>query len=103
MASIMEDEGLSLIVRKAIADENKLTYAGVFACISLGAYSSLEAVGLTATVAPRLAAHGVATNMIAGYHHDHIFVQTELADLAISVLQELSASQAMLDSESPDN
>jgi hypothetical protein len=67
-----------------------LSYEGVFRCITLGIHSSLEAVGLTAAVAGKLATHGIAANVIAAYFHDHIFVQSELADRAIGILSEYS-------------
>jgi hypothetical protein len=45
----------------------------------LTVHSSLEAVGLTAAVARKLALHGISANVVAAYYHDHIFVQTKKA------------------------
>ena len=70
------------------ADSFDLPYDGIFRCITLGVHSSLEAVGLTAAVAGKLAAHGIAANVIAAYFHDHVFVQANLADRAIGLLLE---------------
>lgn len=88
VASFAEAEGLTLVLLKEAADGVSLPYDGVFRCITLGVHSSLKAVGLTAAVAGKLASHGIAANVIAAYFHDHIFVQSELADHAISILSE---------------
>jgi len=90
IASFTEAEGLTLVLIKETAESFDLSYEGVFRCISLGIHSSLEAVGLTAAVAGKLAANGIAANIIAAYFHDHIFVQSELADRAIGILSEYS-------------
>lgn len=90
IASFHEEEGLTLVMPRANADEAGLPYDGLFRCITLGVHSSLEAVGLTAAVAGMLANDGIAANVIAGYFHDHIFVQAGLASRAIGLLLESS-------------
>ena len=86
IASFSESEGLTLVVQKDRAENAGLSYEGVFKCMTLGVHSSLEAVGLTAAVAGKLADHGIAANVIAAYFHDHVFVQSELAERAIGIL-----------------
>ena len=86
IASFAETEGLSLVLLKSAADELGWSYNGVFRCISLGIHSSLDAVGLTAAVSATLANNGISANVIAAYYHDHVFVQTQLADQAIGLL-----------------
>ena len=93
IASFVEVEGLTRVLRKETANNFNLPYKGVFRCITLGVHSSLEAVGLTAAVAGKLASHGIAANVIAAYFHDHIFVQSELADRAIGILSEYSTQK----------
>jgi hypothetical protein len=93
VASFTEAEGLTLVLLKEAADGADLSYEGVFRCITLGIHSSLEAVGLTAAVAGKLASHGIAANVIAAYFHDHIFVQSEVADRAIGILSEYSTQK----------
>ena len=88
VATFTEAEGLTLVLLKNAAERLGLSFEGVFKCITLGVHSSLDAVGLTAAVAGKLAAHGIAANVIAAYYHDHIFVQSELADRAIGILSE---------------
>ena len=90
IASCREDEGLTLVIPKSQADAHQLEYQAVFACISLSVHSDLEAVGLTAAFASKLGEHGISANVLAGYYHDHIFVQQHLAQQAISALDELT-------------
>lgn len=90
IASFTEAEGLTLVLLKDKAEGLGWSYEGVFRCITLGIHSSLEAVGLTAAVAGKLADHGIAANVIAAYFHDHVFVQSELADDAIGILSKYS-------------
>ncbi|MCP3867708.1 MAG: ACT domain-containing protein [Gammaproteobacteria bacterium] len=91
IASVSESEGLTVVISRAQADQNNLNYTLVFRGISLKVHSSLEAVGLTAALSTRLAEHGISANVIAGYYHDHVFVQSELAEKAIQALVELGS------------
>ena len=89
-ASITEKEGLTLVLLQESAERSGLIYEGVFRCITLNVHSSLQAVGLTAAVSSALAEHGISANMIAGYFHDHIFVQSAFAQPALGILLKLS-------------
>lgn len=82
-ALIREDEGVTAIV----AGPGEGT---TFARITLMVHSALEAVGLTAAVSGALAEAGIACNMVAGYHHDHLFVPWDRRDEALAVLQRLA-------------
>ena len=84
-----EKEGLTLIVRKEIADKNNIEYLSVFKLISLTIHSSLDAVGLTAAISKKLGDNGISANVVAAYFHDHIFIPEEKANLAIESLHEL--------------
>jgi hypothetical protein len=53
-------------------------------------HSSLQAVGLTAAVASELAAHNISANVIAGTHHDHVFVPSSDANRALELLKSMS-------------
>ena len=90
LASFCEDEGLTLLITKESADRAGFSYTSVFKCITLEVHSSLEAVGLTASVSRRLAERGISANMVAAYYHDHIFVPAEHANAALSALRGLS-------------
>jgi len=48
-------------------------------------------VGLTAAVAGALAEAGIACNVVAGFHHDHLFVPWERREDALAILSDLSA------------
>ncbi|MEM9501518.1 MAG: ACT domain-containing protein [Pseudomonadota bacterium] len=61
-----------------------------FGRITLQVHSALEGVGLTAAVATALAEAGIACNVIAGFHHDHLFVPWSARENALSILQGLS-------------
>lgn len=89
IASFSEPEGLTLVIPQTAADQAGLPYHATFRCITLLVHSSLEAVGLTAAVATKLAQHGISANVIAAYYHDHIFVPSEKAAAALAALREL--------------
>ncbi|MBI1402145.1 MAG: ACT domain-containing protein [Porphyrobacter sp.] len=61
-----------------------------FARITLTVHSALEGVGLTAAVSGALAEAGIACNVVAGYHHDHLFVPWERREEAVAVLRHLA-------------
>lgn len=90
LATFREGEGLTLVLEKNVAQRDKMVFEGVYKQITLSVHSSLDAVGLTAAVSSKLTSHGISANVIAAYYHDHIFVQKENAELALSALQELS-------------
>lgn len=92
IAMFRETEGLTLVVTKEQAIANNLAFESVFSGITLTVHSSLDAVGLTAAVATKLAEYDISANVIAAYYHDHIFVQTEKAELAMKALREFSAT-----------
>ncbi|MEZ9654790.1 ACT domain-containing protein [Vibrio splendidus] len=90
ISTFREKEGLTLVLEEDVATRALLDFDGIFSLITLSVHSSLEAVGLTAAFATKLGSYGISANVIAGYYHDHIFVQKEKADEAISALREFS-------------
>jgi len=86
LGTFREQEGLSLLITKEEADKHKLKYHGTFACITLDVHSSLDAVGLTAVAASRLAMYGISANVVAACYHDHVFVQSHHAPAAVGIL-----------------
>jgi hypothetical protein len=86
---VAEAEGLTVVAPLAA-----LQAAGVasdpWARISLTVASDLAAVGLTAAFAGALGAEGISCNVIAGYHHDHLFVQWDRRADAMAALEALS-------------
>ncbi len=91
-ARIVEREAGTLILERAVADREGLSYEGSYAWLTLEVHSSLEAVGLTAAVSRALADAGVPCNMLAGFYHDHALVPAGRADEALAVLRGLSAA-----------
>ncbi len=90
-ACIRESEGWTLITPAAGTSPLITgTPPALFKRIELQVHSSLEAVGLTAAVATALAEQGISANVVAAYHHDHIFVPSQKAGQALAVLQQLS-------------
>ena len=90
VVAINESEGLTLIIPKSKADDKNISYESVFKGITLSIHSSLDAVGLTAAFSSKLTEHEISANVIAGYYHDHIFVQREYVERAIEALNELA-------------
>jgi len=90
IATFNEPEGLTLVVPKECADQHHARYDTVFSVITLQVHSSLEAVGLTAAFSAALAEQGISANVIAGFYHDHIFVQQESAATAMAALNALT-------------
>ncbi len=91
LATFTETEGLTVLVLKHLADKYGVYYETVYKCITLAVHSSLDAVGLTAAVSTKLAEHNISANVIAAYHHDHIFVQAEHAHIALNLLKEFAS------------
>ena len=98
VGTFREAEGLTLILPREEADLQGLAYDYVAAWITLSVHSALAAVGLTAAVATALAAAGISCNVVAGFHHDHLFVGVEDGERAVAVLRGLAAEhRALLD------
>jgi len=90
ICTFKEKEGTTLVLEKSVAEKENLKVEEIFKRITLQVHSSLEAVGLTAAVSKALADAGISANVIAAYHHDHIFVPTNKSSLALKILQELT-------------
>ncbi|MGK5728066.1 ACT domain-containing protein [Streptomyces sp. URMC 124] len=90
VVTVREPEGLTLVVRQEEADAAGLAYDYVAGWITLRVHSALEAVGLTAAVSQALAQAGLSCNVVAGFHHDHLFVPYERAEEAVGTLEALA-------------
>ncbi|WP_116999029.1 ACT domain-containing protein [Desertimonas flava] len=89
---VHEAEGKTLVIDAGAAGEAGFPTSPRFAWITLEVHSDLEAVGLTAAVATALTDEGIACNVVAGFHHDHLFVPIGRAGDAIDALTRLSAA-----------
>ena len=90
LGTFREAEGVTVMVERTVADALNISYDYVASWITLEVRSSLSAVGLTAAFSTALAKHDISCNVVAGYHHDHLFVDTSKAKQAVEVLKALS-------------
>jgi hypothetical protein len=93
VVTVREDEGTTLVLDAIEADRLGLRSGDdtVMAMITLRVHSALDAVGLTAAVSRALTARSISCNVVAGFHHDHLFVPADRAGDALAALHELSA------------
>ena len=94
LALFREDEGISLVLPLDEARGFDLPCDMPMRRITLGVFSALDGVGLTAAVAGALAARGIACNVIAAFHHDHVFVPQADADAAMAALRQCQGRTA---------
>ncbi len=90
LAGVEEPEGPSHVVRHEDAVQHGVSFAFEAGWITLGVASSLDAVGLTATVSEAMARAGLPCNVIAGYHHDHLLVPADRVHEALESLDALT-------------
>ena len=87
-----EKEGKTLILNRQKADKLNFSYDFVSAWITLEVHSDLNAVGLTAAFSQALTQNNISCNVVAGYYHDHIFVNYQDRDRALATLLHLKNS-----------
>ena len=93
LCAFQEAEGLSLVLDRDDMQTAGLDGEGPMAWIQLDILSSLGGVGLTAAVSTVLAEADIACNVIAAFHHDHVFVPMARADEAVALLRARAASE----------
>lgn len=89
LGSFKEEEAVTLILGRADAATFGFAEVMPMRRIVLNVYSSLEGVGLTAAVSGALAAENIPCNMVAAFHHDHVFVPTDMTERALAVLRDV--------------
>lgn len=92
IATFREKEGLSVICLQDEAERHGFEYDGVMNLITLNVYSSLEAVGMTAAISKVLTDADISANIVAAFHHDHVFVPKAKAIQALKLLQAMAES-----------
>ena len=88
--SFKEEESITIIAEKAVADKLDLDYSFIASWITLTVHSSLEAVGLTAAFSKALSENRISCNVVAAYYHDHIFIDKKDTEKAMAILNEFS-------------
>ena len=94
IATMREAEGLTVVVAERDAVARGWAIAFRAAWITLRVHSDLAAVGLTAAFARALGDAGISCNVVAGVHHDHLFVPSARGDDAMRALRALQARSA---------
>ncbi len=89
-ARIHEDEATTSVIAVEEAQRLGLDLDACYTRISIGATTPLDIVGVTAIIAQTLASRGIVCNVIAGFHHNHLFVQENKAGEAKALLAALS-------------
>lgn len=87
-----EQEGLTVFAPSEYLRSKQPDFEGDFAKITINVHTSLELVGLTAVLATELAKHNISANVVAAYYHDHIFVQYDAKDEAMTAIESLAES-----------
>jgi hypothetical protein len=85
-----EDEGVTLIVDHDQEGPELVADRLLWAQITLGVESSLDAVGMMAVVSAALAARGISCNPVSAFLHDHVFVPWNRREDALDALAHLS-------------
>lgn len=88
--SFREEESITIITKKEIADKLNLKYSFIASWITLTIHSSLEVVGLTAAFSKTLSKKGISCNVVAAFYHDHIFVDKKDTQKAMEILNKFS-------------
>ncbi len=94
IATFRETEAVSAIFPRQFADDEGLEYSFVARMIKIGIHSSLDAEGLIAAIAGKLAAAGISVNPVSATFHDYLFVPADKAHEAMAALAELSSDSA---------
>jgi heme-degrading monooxygenase HmoA len=85
-----EGEGITMVLKKEVADNLGIKYSFVSSWITLELYSGLEETGLTALFSRALSGEGISCNVVAAYNHDHLFVSQKDTARAMEILSRLS-------------
>jgi len=86
-----EREGVSLILERGAAEVFGFDVSLPMRRIELQVHSALDGVGLTAAVATALGAENIPCNVVAAFHHDHVFVPSEMAKRALAALRKVQS------------
>lgn len=89
LGTFHEKEGVTIVATNEYLAKNGLQPEALFAKLTVEIETSLQMVGLTAVLVTKLAESNISANVIAGYFHDYIFVQYDVRQKALEVLNAL--------------
>ena len=95
ISTFVEDEGMSMLIPVDTAKKSGFSVDQPMRCITLNVYSSLAGVGLTSAVSTALGDQSIPCNIVAAFHHDHVFVPSEMCDRAMEILTSLQKQAAI--------
>ena len=86
-AMVAEVEGTTIVVDRDVAVGAGVDFEYEAAWLTVTAHTSLEAVGLTASISTAFAMRDLPCNIIAGYHHDHLLVPLARVEDAVAAIE----------------
>lgn len=86
-AMVAEEQGTTIVLNRDIAVGAGVEFDFEAAWLTVSTHTSLEAVGVTASVSTALAVKGIPCNVLAGFHHDHLLVPFQMAAEAMSAVE----------------
>jgi hypothetical protein len=88
-AVVRENEGVTFVVERSVAASAGCDVRFEAVWLTVDVHTSLDGIGLTATMSAALLAESIPCNVLAGFYHDHLLVPLELADRAVAALERL--------------
>lgn len=84
-----EAEGLTVVLRQEDAARERIEGHFPSKMIQINASANAVAAGFFAVIATRLAAHGLAIQPVAAFHHQYLFVPSARAQECLHLLEDL--------------
>jgi uncharacterized protein len=85
-AMVAEVEGTTVVLDRDAAVGAGVQHEFEAAWLTVEVVTSLQAIGVTASVATALAMRGIPVNVVAGFHHDHLLVPLDQVDEAVAAV-----------------
>jgi uncharacterized protein len=88
-AIVKEPAAITVVATIAELVKHDIDHIPGWARISLEIHSDLSGAGLTAAISAALAKANISANTVAGYYHDHFFVQWPRRHDALAAMKSL--------------
>lgn len=89
LGTFHEKEGVTIVATNEYLVKNGLQSEALFAKLTVEVETSLQTANLTTVLVTKLAENNISANVISGYFHDYIFVQYDLRQKALEVMNAL--------------